>query len=270
MQAVPRIVAFALVSSLLMLSVLGADDKDKKTDAPKDEGKKADVKKDEPAKKEEPANKGDEKKPISKGKMPAPKGKLRGYETDPAAAEKKMLRQSKVAATVVVVVEDKKTLRLRITIPYIKINAGALNNYYNAQMNLMRQTSPQGILNAQNNLLRAESQIYQQDKIDKEVEWTAADEFKVRAANPPPLFDEKGRPKRYTRKELQELRGNDRLPGFPAEFSDIKAGQIVQVTLLQNKAGARPARRSRDAGGDASADNLPKMSLIIIVADPKN
>jgi hypothetical protein len=291
MQAVSRIIAFALVSSLLMLSVLGADDKDKKNQAPKDEGKKADLKKEEPpqkdakkpepakkdesakkeepAKTEEPTKKDSSKKPPA-AKLPPRKGKLKDLETDKDAAEKKMLRQAKLTAEVMAVVEDKKSLRLKLTIPYVKINQGQLQNYYNAQMNLMRATNAQSVYNAQNSMAQAAAQIYQLDKIYKEVEWTAADEFKVRTANPPPLFDEKGRPKRYTKKELQELRGNDKLPGFPAEFSDIKAGQIVQVTLLQNKTGSRPVKRGRDAEGDASVDNLPKMSLIIILVEPRN
>lgn len=285
MQAVLRIVAFALVSSVLMLSVLGADDKDKKTDAPKDDGKKTDVKKEEPAKKDakkdEPTKKDEPAKPdepakkdsgkkLPMSKLPPRKGKLKDLETDKDAAEKKMLRQAKVTAEVMAVVEDKKSLRLKLTIQYVKINQGQLQNYYNAQMSLMRATNAQGIYNAQNSMAQAAAQIYQLDNNYKEVEWRAADEFKVRLANPPPQFDDKGRPKRYTKKELQELRGNDRLPGFPAEFSDIKAGQLVQVTLLQNKTGRGPVRRGKDVEGDASADNLPKMSLIVILADPKN
>lgn len=273
MQAVSRIIAFALVSSLLMLSVVGAGDKDKKTDAPKDEGKKADVKKDEPAKKdakkEEPAKKDSTKKPPMT-KLPPRKGKLKDLETDKDAAEKKELRKAKLTAEVMAVVEEKKSLRLKLTIPYLKINQGQLQNYYNAQTNLMRATNAQGVYSAQNSMAQAAAQIYQLDKVYKEVEWMASDEFKVRMRYPPPQFDEKGRPKRYTQKELRELRGNDKLPFYPAEFSDIKAGQIVEVTLLQNKTGRGPVKRGKDVEGEAALDNLPKMSLIIILFDPKN
>ncbi len=277
MQAVSRIVTLALLSSLLMLSALAADDQEKKSDKPKDEGKKTEVKKDDPAKKdakkEEPAKKDepakdDSAKKIPASKLPPRKGKFKDLETDKDAAEKKVLRQTKVTAEVMAVVEDKKSLRLKLTIPYVKINEGQLNNYYNAQMSLLRATNAQGVVNAQNQMAQAAAQIYQVDKVYKEVEWTAADEFKVRAASPPPQFDDKGRPKRYTKKELQELRGNDKLPGFPAEFSDIHAGQIVQVTLLQNKNGSRPVKRGKDEV-DTVADNLPKMSLIVILIDPK-
>ena len=264
MQALSRIVAFALVGLLLMLPVLSADDKDKKTDPPKDEGKKADVKKDDAAKKDakkdEPVKKDADKKdstPKAAGaKLPPRKGKFKDLETDKEAAEKKALRKSTFTAEVVAVVEDKKTLRLKLTIPYVRINEGQLQNYLKAQ-------TPQQALQAQ-------AQMYELATTQKQVELTAADDFKVRMGHPPPKFDDKGRARRYTQKELQELRGNDRLPGFPAEFSDIKSGQIVQVTLLQSKSGSRPVKRPKEAEAEAADDNLPKMSRIIIVADPKN
>jgi hypothetical protein len=286
MQAVPRLIAFALVSLLLVLPFLGAEDKDKKADPPKDEGKKTDVKKDEPAKKDakndepakkdakndEPAKKdGSDKKDNAKkipGKLPPLKGKFKGLETDKYAAEKKMLRQPKVTATVLAVVEDQKSLRLKLTIPYVRIDQGQLQSYLNAQVSLMQATNAQGVYNAQNQMAQAAARLYQLDKVEKEVEWTATDEVKVRMKYPPPKFNDKGKPVPYTKKELYELRGNDKLPGFPAEFSDIKVGQIVEVTLLQNKNGSRPVKRGKDAEGETSADNLPKISMIIILADP--
>ncbi len=132
------------------------------------------------------------------------------------------------------IVENKKSLRLRVKVPYIKVNNGKLEAATK----------------------------------DQEVEWTAADDVKVRMANPPPQFDDKGRLKRYTAKELRELRGKEKY--YPAEFSDLKAGQIVQVTLLQKKAAPRPPKRGKDAAGEPSADNLPKISFILILVEPKN
>ncbi len=89
MRALPRLVAFASIGFLLSLPVLGADDKDKKTDPPKNDAKKADVKKDEPAKKD--ADKKDDKK-APMPKLPPHKGKTKQPEDDPAAAEKKKMR----------------------------------------------------------------------------------------------------------------------------------------------------------------------------------
>jgi hypothetical protein len=227
------------------------------------------AKQDKAAKKDDPI-KNDSTKSIPAAKLPPRKGDLKDLETDKGAAEKKLLRQPHVTAEVRAVIGNKKSLRLKLTIPYVKINERQVQNYYNAQMSLMQARNAQGVVNAQNRMAQAAAQFYLLDKIYKEVEWTATDELKVRVANPPPQFDDRGRLKRYTKKELQELKGNDKLPGFPAEFSDIKAGQIVQVTLLQNKNGSRLVKRSKDAEGESSADNLPRISMIIILADPKN
>jgi hypothetical protein len=287
MQAVSRVLAFALMGFLLSLPVLGADDKDKKADPPKGDVKKSDVKKDEPAKqdakkdepvkqdakKDEPAKKDadkkDAKKPANMPKLPARKGQFKQYEDNPEAATKKMMKSPKVQGTVVAVAEDKKVLRLRVPIHYVKINEGHLQNYINAQNSMLQATNAQGVVNAQRSMAQAAAQIYEIATVEKEAEWTATDEVKVRMNNPPPQFDEKGRPKRYTAQQLRELKGNDKLPGYPAEFSDLKNGQIVQVTLLQKKTGARPVRRGKDAEGEA-ADDLPKMQMIIIMAEPRN
>lgn len=266
MRIVSRLAAFACLICLLGLPVFGADEKDKKTDPPKQDVKKGDLKKDEPAKKDVPAKKETDKKTP---KMPIPKGKYKGIDTDPAAAEKKMMRKASVAATVMSVYEDKKMLRLKLTIPYVRVNQGQLQNYYNAQMNMMRATNAQGVNSALQQMMNAEAQIYEIATTEKEVEWAAADEIKVRMQNPPARFDDKGRVKRYTAKELKELRGTDKLPGFPGEFSDIKNGQIVQVTLLQKKTAPRP-KRGKDGEGDLLDDNLPKISQIIIVREPMN
>jgi hypothetical protein len=272
MQVVSRIGAFAVLGFVLSLPVLGADDKEKKADPPKEDVKKSDVKKDEPAKKEEPAkkdaDKSDTKKPAGMNKLPPRKGKFKNLEDDPEAATRKMLKSPKVTGAVVAVVEDKKSLRLRLTIPYVKVNEGQLQNYINAQVSLAQATNAQGVFNAQRSMAQAAAQIYEINKVEKEVEWTATDDVKVRLRNPPPQFDDKGRAKRYTAKQLQELKGNDKLPGYPAEFGDLKSGQVVEVALLQKK-GPQAVRR-KDAEGEASGDNSPKMSMIMILAEPRN
>jgi hypothetical protein len=288
MRTVSRLVAFVWLICLLSLPVLGADEKDKKADPPKGDVKKAEVKKDDPAKKDEPVKKDapakkeePAKKDVKKNeatksdtekkmpKLPAPKGKYKGIDTDPEAAEKKLMKKASINAEVMSVYEDKKVLRLKLTIPYVRVNQGQLQNYINAQMSMLRATNAQGILNAQQQMINAEAQIYEVATTTKEVEWSAADDVKVRNSNPPARFDEKGRVKRYTAKELKELRGNDKLPGFPAEFSDVKTGQIVQITLLQKKITTRP-KRGKDGEGDLTDDNLPKMSQIIILREPAN
>lgn len=125
-----------------------------------------------------------------------------------------------------------------------------------------------GVVEAKKSL-RIELRLSKDKTVD--VEWQSIDDVKVRMLNPPPQFDDKGRIKRYTRKELRELKGEDKSPGYPAEFSDLKPAQYVQVTLVKKKGAPRVTpKRGKDADPDLLGDNLPRMSLIMIVAQPKN
>jgi hypothetical protein len=68
----------------------------------------------------------------------------------------------------------------------------------------------------------------------EDIELLLKDDVKIRQANPPEAFDDKGRPKKYTIKELKELKGDDlKSPGYPADFSDLINQSIVNVTLMQ-------------------------------------
>src|SRR5206468_1383639 len=55
---------------------------------------------------------------------------------------------------------------------------------------------------------------YSIQTINQDVELQAADDIKVRIPKPPPAFDDKGRPKKYSEKELRELKGPGNLPGY--------------------------------------------------------
>lgn len=68
----------------------------------------------------------------------------------------------------------------------------------------------------------------------EDIELLLKDDVKIRQFNPPEAFDDKGRPKKYTIKELKELKGDDlKSPGYPADFSDLINQSIVNVTLMQ-------------------------------------
>jgi hypothetical protein len=279
-----RLGALVTIGLLLSVPVLGADDEEKKPAAKKNDADKTEIKKDESAKKdkEEPAKKDAKKDEAGKKdadkkdadkKMPLPKmpppheAKLKNLERDPAKATEKAMKSPTVTATIMAVVEEKKSLRLQLTIPYLKINTSEVQAYNQEYLRMLQAQNPQTMLQHRQNMLSHQANMYQIATTQKEVEWQATDDVKVRMKNPPPQFDDKGRIKRYTAKELKELKGNEKLPGYPAEFSDIKTGQIVQVTLLQKKESVRP-RRGKDA--DVLGENLPTMSLIVIFAEPKN
>jgi len=270
-----RIVAFIVLGLLIAVPVLGADEKDKKDDAKKaDAAKKEDVKKDDAKKDNAKKDKKDDAKKTPMPKIPAPKkAGMKNMDRDPEAAKDKALRSGVITAKVMAVIEDKKTVRLQLTVPYLKLNTGALQNYINAQTRMSYASNPQQMIQYQQQMMQAEAQIYQLATTTKDVEWQATDEVKVRMMNPPAQFDDKGRIKKYTRKELKELKGEDtKSPGYPGEFSDIKQDQIVQVTIVKKKDAPRTPgkRKGKDADAELLPDNQPQISMVMILVEPKN
>ena len=66
----------------------------------------------------------------------------------------------------------------------------------------------------------------------KQVKLSVVDGVKVRTRLLPMAFDEKGAPRKLTTEEVKELRGNDpKLPGYAADYSDLKGGQAVLIYL---------------------------------------
>jgi hypothetical protein len=104
-----------------------------------------------------------------------------------------------------------------------------------------------------------------------------ADDMVVRTMFLPERFDEKGKPKKYTAKELKELRGPDpNLPGYSADDDSLRSGQIVTLYLVRKKhvpeAKAAPKdKEMKDKDNDKlwDDDKKPKVRMIVIRAEPK-
>jgi hypothetical protein len=58
---------------------------------------------------------------------------------------------------------------------------------------------------------------------------------KVRVMHLPPVYDKEGKKTVRSPEEINKLKGNSNLPGFEAEASDLKANQVVKVTLVKPK-----------------------------------
>jgi hypothetical protein len=245
------LVAFLLLLGLV-LPVLAAEDK--KPDAKADD-KKADVKPDEKKADAKP----DEKKPDAKkdlDKPPPPPPAERGTKVGPFNGK------------VMAVYEAKKSLRIQIQVP--TLNQGAVTAYAQAELQYQQAAARRdanGMRNALTNMARQEANLYTMQA--KDFELTTTDEVKVRLLHPPVAFDDKGKLKKYTQKELKELKGNDpKLPGYSGEFSDIQTDQVVQVTLLRKKS-ETPVKPIGKKGKDADMEllkdtELPPISLIVV------
>ena len=82
-------------------------------------------------------------------------------------------------------------------------------------------------------------QVYVRRGKTIDVEVASTDDVKVRQANPPIAYDDKGRPMKRTHKELKELEGDSKLPGYPGEFSDLHRDQNRKGNDRQEERGGR-------------------------------
>src|SRR5713226_9614989 len=67
-------------------------------------------------------------------------------------------------------------------------------------------------------------------------------------------YDDKGKPKKFTKEELKELKGDPKLPGYKAEFSDLKQGEMVKVVFAKPK----EADKNDDKKKNDDKDKKPK------------
>jgi hypothetical protein len=98
----------------------------------------------------------------------------------------------------------------------------------------------------------------------------AADDLKVRVPYPPPATDERGNPKKYTAKELKELKGAGNEWGYSADFDSLKPGQTVRFYLKRPKPPVKqPARKPNATKETDSAEAAkPVIATIHILAQP--
>ncbi len=167
-----------------------------------------------------------------------------------------------VTGKIVHVDEAKKVLKVSVE---IGPNKGALNELQNAQIAVAQARRPQDLVNAQNRLLKAQANLMVNPE-KKDIEYPSMDDVKVRMAVPPAAFDDKGNAKKYTQKELDELKGPDKkIPGYPAEFGDLHNGMTVRIDLVSKKDPAKAPRNLKPE--DPGADDYKPSAAFILAAE---
>jgi hypothetical protein len=158
-----------------------------------------------------------------------------------------------------------KGFRIQIQVP--KLDMNAVNNLNNLKAQLARANPRDfnGIANLERQIAQAQTKLYTQQNQDVDIE--PADELKVVAKNPPIAFDDKGNKKKYTAKELAELRDEPKSPYFKADFDSLKNGQYVTVTVGWKKDTTKP-KPGQEKDPAWLADNKPIATKILIVAEP--
>lgn len=174
-----------------------------------------------------------------------------------------------------------KLLTVKITIRYMEPNASAFQNQQNLirrQAEVMRQPNPierqRQLAQLAYDMAQNQRNLYTKKEVSKDVDVQVADGAKVRSINPPLAFDDKGNPRKYTQKELKELRGDEKLPGYNSDLDALRTGQTVTLSLATKK-DANPARqKGKDLDKDLEKklldDNRPYATMIVIVSEAIN
>jgi hypothetical protein len=153
------------------------------------------------------------------------------------------------------------TVNVKLSVPD-GIDQGAANAIQAKQAELLRlQASPPPrnaneyrdrvtkLANLNREIQQNQAKLYKVKQVDQRFILLVADNAAVRQMELPPTFDDKGFPIKRTAKEKQELRGKDpRLPGYKAEFDDIKVDETVKVVLS----------RKRDATAETTEKGKPE------------
>ncbi len=199
------------------------------------------------------------------------KDKDKDKDSDKPPAEK-YIRLGTAAGKIMAVYEDKRKIRVQITVP--KLNPQGLVAIRQAQLAMVTANTLVGVIQARQQMFNAQRSLYTNTHVEVEVQ--ALDDVVVRAAQPREAFDEKGKPKRFTKAELKELKGDPKLPGYKAEFGDLAADQIVTFVVVRKKGepapkpAPRPKKKNKDDDIDPAMlkDDTPLVNMIMIVAEP--
>jgi hypothetical protein len=123
------------------------------------------------------------------------------------------------------------------------------------EMRRIQQLMGQMQLEIARQQLRPQQLPYQAVTSAQEVEFQVTEDVKVRTLVLPDVFDDKGNIKKYTAKELKELKGKDsHLPGYESAVENLTPGQVVQITLAAAKKPNPAAGKDKDKAKDKDAD----------------
>jgi hypothetical protein len=253
-----------LLLSVVVLPLLAADD--------------TDAKKKDAALKQKDATKSDEN---------TPKKKSADKDKEPVAKEKKdkLTWGRELVGRIHVAGNSQREFTLNVSQIIMEPDYGAQQQYAQQRMQLAQhqlrmatarnlqdrnnaalqyyQTSMQ-MSQTQQRLLRPKEQKY-------DVKLRFAEGMKIRLSSPPLDYDDKGNPKKYTNKELSDLRGKEGLPGYAGEMDALKSGQTVKVYLARPP-GAETAKgkaaKKKDDDEDDVPMSRPEAVMILVLRDP--
>jgi hypothetical protein len=109
---------------------------------------------------------------------------------------------------------------------------------------------------------------YRVNLTKQEIEFQASEKVKVRTMLLPEQFDEKGNLKKYSKKELAELKGSDAaLPGYLSGLDKLEPGQKVRVVLGPAPRPAAAADKDKEADENPAAEKRTQVKMLVIVGE---
>ncbi|MCI0639692.1 MAG: hypothetical protein L0Y72_05340 [Gemmataceae bacterium] len=223
MKVLAQLICFLTVA-LFLLPGVTAQDKDKKQ--PDKEEKKDDKKKDGKDEKKDAKDEG----PKGKKKKSDPKVK------DEPDEEKVLFGQ--VVTGQIAQFDSNSARDFAITLPFA-------NPLKIQEFNLWRWQRYSTIMLGDKATRLADMQEFYVELVKKQnelkgtlnqLDLRAGEGCKVRSNFLPQEFDDKGNPKIWTKKDVDALRKKSgKLPGFPADFDQLRQGQIVTVYLAKQE-----------------------------------
>jgi hypothetical protein len=226
-------------------------DPEKKDDEKKDAAKKDDDKKDE--------KKDEKKKDEDKAKKKKEEEKVVYGQTITAKLKRLDANSARDFAIEVPQVDPMKVNQLNLwkMNEMARIMAGA------------PPRSPQAVAQRQQQMARFQAQLMQKQNTEiytmKDMDLRAVENCKVRAMSPPVEFDDKGRMKTYTQKELNALKAGSKLPGYPADFDRLNVGQIVTVYLAKPASPAKGEPGEKAKKKNLDDDDLPARPEVVMI-----
>jgi hypothetical protein len=194
-------------------------------------------------------------------------------------AEKFLPIVGSVPAVVSEVNAEKGLLKLKVTYRELVPNPDVQAELVNQQADIIAKQ--QGILQSDDPIDRQQrmTELYQAvaqkgatalglfdvKETQVDVECSLLKDVKVRVPHLPPLFDEQGRPAKYTPEEIKKAKGPDNLPGFIGQLDDLKAGQGILVHL-KRKLVPKPGD-DKPPVRYVLAKEKPFAAIIVIVKD---
>src|SRR5581483_5716352 len=106
---------------------------------------------------------------------------------------------------------------------------------------------------------------YAVKEVPRSVEFHGAADMKIRLAELPPQFDDKGVLKPRTQSELAKAKGKDpRLAGYEGTKEDLTTGALVRVTLA--RVSAAPKKDKEKASLDSATQHKMQVTQVLVLS----